>query len=143
MQLPKRRCSSAGCPRYALAKGSHCVLCQKLIDSRRGSPSRRGYDEQHRRLRILCFQRDDWKCVDCGWEPDTVRDARAYDLGEPPTDAILAELLDRWHRGQRHLHGDHDVPIQTRPDLRRDLDNYKTRCNECHSAKTMREQHGT
>jgi hypothetical protein len=46
----------------------------------------------------------------------------------------------QWSRGEKHLHGDHDTPIQDRPDLRFDLDNYRTRCNECHSAKTMREQ---
>jgi hypothetical protein len=30
-----------------------------------------------------------------------------------------------------------------RPDLRLDLDNLRTRCNTCHSAKTMRETAST
>jgi hypothetical protein len=71
-----------------------------------------------------------------------VRDCRAYELGEPPTSVILDYLRQQWRRGEKHLHGDHDQPIQQRPDLRRDLDNYRTRCNECHNAKTMREQNG-
>jgi hypothetical protein len=135
--LAKRSCSN-GCGRLA-ENGSRCIPCQKQSEERRSSPRQRGYDKDHRRLRIQCFQRDGWRCVDCGWEPDVVRDCRTYQLPEPPTDVILSELRARWQRGVRHLHGDHDTPIEERPDLRLDLDNYRTRCNECHSAKTMRE----
>ena len=71
-----------------------------------------------------------------------MRGARAYGLDEPATDVILAELRERWRLGLKHLHGDHDVPIDRRPDLRLDLDNYRTLCNECHSVKTLREQRG-
>jgi 5-methylcytosine-specific restriction endonuclease McrA len=77
--------------------------------------------------------------VDCGWEPDVVRDSRTYGLDSPPISIILEELRQQWHQGKRHLHGDHDIPIEERPDLRLDLDNYRTRCNECHSAKTIKE----
>jgi hypothetical protein len=66
--------------------------------------------------------------------------SRTYGLEEPPTSVILEELRKRWHANLRHLHGDHDVPIEQRPDLRLDLDNYKTRCNECHAAKTLIER---
>jgi hypothetical protein len=135
--LPKRNCSN-GCGRQAEG-GGRCAPCQKQTDQRRGSPTQRGYDKDHRRLRIQCFQRDNWRCVDCGWEPDVIRDCRIYQLDEPPIQVILDELRARWQRNDRHLHGDHDTPIQDRPDLRLDLDNYKTRCNECHSAKTIRE----
>ncbi|MGI8746321.1 MAG: HNH endonuclease [Bryobacteraceae bacterium] len=106
---------------------------------RRGTPLERGYDAHHRRLRVLCFQRDGWRCVDCGWEPDLSADFRRFDLGDPPTDRVLAELRDRHNRGERHLHADHQVPIAERPDLRLDLDNLKTRCDACHRAKTNRE----
>jgi len=139
MRLPKRSCSTPRCGNMAAA-GGRCAPCQRLFDSRRLSPHRRGYDADHEKLRILCFERDHWRCVDCGWEPDIVREFREYKLGDPPTDIILAELRERWHRGDRHLHGDHDVAIQARPDLRLHLDNYRARCNKCHAAKTMHEQ---
>ena len=73
-----RPCSIPGCS--ALTAGgpcqSHRVARQREHDVRRGSSCDRGYDAYHRRLRILCFQRDDWRCVDCGWEPDIVADCR-------------------------------------------------------------------
>jgi 5-methylcytosine-specific restriction enzyme A len=146
MRLAKRACSTPGCAGLA-ENGPRCEACKKLQDrvyeSRRGSPWRRGYDDVHQRLRIQCFQRDGWRCVDCGWEPDVIREARLYGLPEPPTDVILRELRQRFNRDDVHLHGDHDIPIEQRPDLRLDLDNYRTRCNRCHSAKTMRELKGT
>jgi 5-methylcytosine-specific restriction endonuclease McrA len=142
VRLPKRPCKTVGCPFFAVA-GGRCTACVRLANIGRGSPSRRGYDEKHRTLRVLAFQRDKWRCIECGWEPDTVRDSRAYGLGEPPTDAILEELRLRRLRNDRHLHGDHEASIATRPDLRHDLDNYRTLCNTCHSAKTLREQRGS
>ncbi|HMF62991.1 MAG TPA: HNH endonuclease [Edaphobacter sp.] len=137
MRLPKRSCSN-GCGRLTEG-GGRCPECKRQQSQRRGSSYAQGYDATHQRLRIQCFQRDGWRCVDCGFEPDVVRDARTYGLDEPPTSVILAELKERWTRGDVHLHGDHDVPVEERPDLRRDLDNYRTRCSRCHSAKTMRE----
>ena len=99
----------------------------------------RGYDVYHRRLRVLCFIRDGWRCVDCGWEPDIVRLCRENGLDLPPTWRILRELRDRFADGLTHLHADHQIPIAERPDLRLDLDNLRTRCDRCHRAKTMRE----
>lgn len=109
------------------------------IDANRPTAKERGYDVAHRKLRILCFQRDNWKCIDCGWEPDIVRGCREAGLDSPPTDLILRELASRRVANQQHLHGDHQIPIRRDPDLRLALDNYATRCNICHSAKTMRE----
>ena len=68
-----------------------------------------------------------------------VRDFRNFGLGQPPTHQVLAELKERFGQGERHLHADHQLTIESRPDLRLDLDNLRTRCNTCHSAKTMRE----
>jgi 5-methylcytosine-specific restriction enzyme A len=145
MRLPKRSCSTPGCGKLT-DKGPRCVSCQRKNsrqqDARRASPWKRGYNDDHNRLRVLCFQRDGWRCVDCGWEPDIVRDARVYELDDPSTDDVLAALRSAYRRGGQHLHGDHDTPIEQRPDLRLDLDNYRTRCNRCHSAKTMRETQG-
>ena len=136
-----RPCSIPGCPE--LTPGGPCEqhrrARQREHDERRGTSAERGYDADHRRLRILCFQRDGWRCVDCAWEPDIVRVFREAELGDPPTDRVLDELRDRHNRGDRHLHADHQIPIAERPDLRLDLDNLRTRCDGCHGAKTMRE----
>jgi 5-methylcytosine-specific restriction endonuclease McrA len=111
----------------------------KQRDERRGTSAQRGYDAAHRRLRVLCFIRDEWRCVDCGWEPNLVTDFRLFDLGPPPVEQVLAELRERFSQGEKHLHADHQIPIHDRPDLRLSLDNLRTRCNACHGAKTMRE----
>jgi len=136
-----RPCSVPCCPE--LTPGGRCEFHRRQVqreqDMRRGTTAERGYDADHRRLRILCFQRDRWRCVDCGWEPVIVADFRRFELGDPPTDRILAELRDRHNRKERHLHADHQIPISERPDLRLDLANLRTRCDGCHNAKTMRE----
>jgi 5-methylcytosine-specific restriction enzyme A len=140
-----RPCPIPGCSE--LTSGGPCEqhrrARQREHDERRGSSRDRGYDADHRRLRVLCFQRDGWRCVDCGWEPDIVADFRRFELGDPPTDKVLAELRDSHNRGDRHLHADHQIPIAERPDLRLDLDNLRTRCDGCHRAKTQRECTGT
>jgi 5-methylcytosine-specific restriction endonuclease McrA len=65
-------------------------------------------------------------------------DFRRFELGPPPVEQVLAELRERFRRGEKHLHADHQIPIEERPDLRLVLDNLRTRCNTCHNAKTMR-----
>ena len=72
-----------------------------------------------------------------------MKDFRQFELGTPPVEQVLAELRERFSQGERHLHADHQIPIAVRPDLRLDLDNLRTRCNTCHSAKTMRETAST
>ena len=89
-----RPCSTPGCGE--LGAGGPCELHrrrrQREEDDRRGSSTARGYDASHRRLRILCFERDDWRCVDCDWEPDIIRDCREAGLESPPTAEVLTEL---------------------------------------------------
>jgi 5-methylcytosine-specific restriction endonuclease McrA len=89
---------------------------------------------------VSCFQRDAWRCVDCGWEPDIVADCRRFELGDPPFYKVLDELRQRLNRGEQHLHADHQIPIAVRPDLRLALDNLQTLCDRCHNRKTRREQ---
>ena len=136
-----RPCTFPRCPE--LTSGGPCESHrrerQREHDKRRGTATERGYDEHHRRLRVLCFERDGWRCVDCAWEPDIVKVFREAGLGQPSTDRVLAELRDSFNRGERHLHADHEIPIAERPDLQRDLENMRTRCDACHRAKTMRE----
>lgn len=143
--LPGRSCSTPGCS-GSVTRSSYCAACrifrQKLFDSHRLSPIERGYDGAHRRLRLLAFERDGWTCVDCGWQPSVVKQCHEVGLPMPPQDVILDELRLAKNRKERHLHADHQIPIEQRPDLRLDLNNYRTRCSVCHSAKTMRELKG-
>ena len=142
MRLAGRSCSTLGCS-AAATTGSRCEACRKVWqerqDRRRGSPTERGYDQAHQALRIAAFQRDGWTCVDCGWKPEIIRQCEEFELGEPPLAEVLAALRTAHNRGEKHLHGDHVIPIEDRPDLRLELSNYGTRCNECHGAKTLRE----
>lgn len=139
--LPLQPCRRPGCS--TLCESGYCAVHRKQIakrrDGQRGTTAERGYDADHRRLRVLCFVRDEWRCVDCGWEPNVVTDFRRFELGNPPVEQVLAELRERFHQGETHLHADHQIPIEVRPDLRLELDNLRTRCNGCHSVKTMRE----
>ena len=122
-----------------MCESGYCAVHRRQQEQQRGTTAERGYGADHRALRLLCFQRDEWRCVDCGWEPNVVVDFRNFGLGSPPADQVLAELRDRFARNERHLHMDHQIPITIRPDLRLSLDNLRTRCNSCHRAKTFRE----
>jgi 5-methylcytosine-specific restriction endonuclease McrA len=136
-----RPCSTPGCPELTLGGpcAQHRRARQREHDERRGTSTQRGYDAEHRRLRVLCFQRDCWRCVDCSWEPEIVRVFREAGLGFPPVQVVLDQLRRAFARDDRHLHADHQIPIEDRPELRLDLDNLRTRCDACHRAKTRRE----
>jgi 5-methylcytosine-specific restriction endonuclease McrA len=136
--LPKRPCHWPGC-KALCDEEAYCAEHRRQQDERRGTSAERGYDADHRRLRVLCFQRDEWRCTDCGFEPTIVADFRRFGMGTPPVEPVLTELRQRFSLGERHLHADHQIPITVRPDLRLDLDNMRTRCNSCHSAKTLKE----
>ena len=138
---PKRTCNVPGCG--VLIDGeSYCPEHRRRQDKQRGTSASRGYDTDHRRLRLICFERDAWRCVECGWEPDIVADCRRFELGDPPAEKVLVELRQRFSRGERHLHADHRVPIALQPDLRLVLENLQTLCDACHNRKTLQEKDG-
>src|ERR1039457_721062 len=89
-----RPCTTPGCPE--LTPGGPCEqhrrARQREHDVRRGTSVERGHDADHCRLRVLCFQRDRWRCVDCGWEPEIVSVFREAGLGVPPAPEVLDEL---------------------------------------------------
>jgi 5-methylcytosine-specific restriction endonuclease McrA len=62
--------------------------------------------------------------------------------GMPATEQILKELRARYHNGEKHLHADHIIDVESRRDLRLDLDNMATRCNDCHRIKTTNSRKG-
>jgi 5-methylcytosine-specific restriction endonuclease McrA len=136
---PLHACAEPGCP--ALVRGSsRCPRHAPRPDEKRGTPVERGYDIHHKRLRLLCFERDGWRCVDCGFIPDIVDLYRRLNLGMPAQEKILKELRVRCNNGDRHLHADHIVPIAEQPGLRLELSNLATRCDQCHRVRTMRQQ---
>jgi len=140
---PQRSCNAPGCG-LLCDGGSYCPRHKRETsrqhDQQRGNSAIRGYDADHRKLRVLCFQRDAWRCSECGWEPEIVADFRCCELGDAPAADVLEELRQRRRRGERHLHADHRIPIAVRPDLRLVLDNLQTLCDGCHSRKTLRER---
>jgi 5-methylcytosine-specific restriction enzyme A len=148
--LPKRPCSyPGGCPNLVEQDAGAEARCPEhqrkqaqQQQQQRGKTAERGYDAHHKRLRVACFVRDGWTCVDCGWQPELVRVFAEAALGTPPVDRVLDELRAEFASKRRHLHADHEIPIEDRPELRLVLSNYRTRCNVCHSAKTAKEDGG-
>src|ERR1041385_660518 len=86
-----RPCATPGC--HALVTSGHCDAHRNQRDRvQRGTSTARGYDAAFRKLRVLCFARDSWRCVDCGWEPEVVRICREHGISMPPPAVILEEL---------------------------------------------------
>jgi hypothetical protein len=134
--LAARACATPSCRNPA--RKARCTECERKQQEARGTTTQRGYDADHQSLRIIAFQRDCWRCQDCGWRPQLIVDCESYGIDEPPLDVILAWLRDEYNRGNRHLQADHIVPIEVRPELRTSLDNYATLCNLCHNEKSRR-----
>ena len=136
---PKRPCSQPGCPE--LVQHGRCASHARIVEQRRGNSTKRGYGSAHKALRIQCFERDEWRCVACSWEPKIVQEFKFCGL-DAPTDKILDQLRVAFGRNERHLHADHIQRIEVRPDLASDLSNMQTLCNSCHSVKTLAETNG-
>ncbi len=139
--LPLRSCSEVGCANLVECGkcASHKRVIWRLLARQSGTSTERGYDAKHRKMRVSCFVRDEWKCVDCGWKPDILSDFHRFGLGEPPVERILAELSQNFRARKIHLVADHIIPIQVRPDLRLELSNLQTLCDKCHNRKTLEE----
>ena len=90
--------------RIMLCESGYCAVHRRQIAKRRarrrGTSAECGYDAHHRQLRVLCFIRDEWRCMDCGWEPTVVTDFRQFELGTPPVEHVLAELRERFRQGR-------------------------------------------
>jgi 5-methylcytosine-specific restriction endonuclease McrA len=145
--LPKRSCIEPGCSAVAAAGSSRCSVhtraaqqaSQRFYDDQRGTTVERGYDGDHRRLRVTCFERDGWRCVKCGWMPPGCFQAQGFGP-DIIREQALEELRVAFAAGERHLHMDHVVPSTERGDLRLDLSNVQTLCSLCHARKTMAER---
>ena len=120
-----------------------CSACSRnkarRQDERRGTSTERGYDADWRIIRIRAFERDGWRCVDCGWRPEIVEMYERIGAGVPETLLVMEELRARQQAGGLHLQGDHIQTIADRPDLRLDVGNVASRCSVCHSRRTARE----
>lgn len=138
---PLKQCAEYHCP--ALVQSGRCPQHQKAKykrqDANRGTPTERGYGPAHQILRVQCFIRDGWRCVECDWEPELVRVCRENDLPTPAPATLLAILRERYNAGQRHLHADHIRTIREAPELARDLGNMATMCDKCHRRKSRNE----
>jgi len=130
----KKQCTEQGCARLTEG-GGKCPSCRTAADTARGTTAERGYARGWERVRLVCFIRDQWRCVDCKWEPDIVRMCREAGLPRPPADRILNELRLRFADGRTHLHADHLRTVEQAPELRLDLDNLRTRCNHCNVSR--------
>jgi len=135
---PLQPCSEPRC--WRVSDESRCPIHRRKAQARAGTTTEQGYGQDHKRMRLLCFERDAWRCVKCKWEPDIVSDYREAGLGVPPTAAVLEELRVRYHAKRRHLHADHIVPVEVRRELRLDLSNMQTLCDLCHAKKTNAER---
>jgi 5-methylcytosine-specific restriction protein A len=134
---PPRLCR---CGEVYVGKCSACSRRKsRTQDERRGTSTERGYDADWRNLRIYCFERDGWRCVDCGWRPELVEMYERIGAGVPDTLLVMEELRARQQAGGLHLQGDHIQTIADRPDLRLDVGNIATRCSRCHAKRTARE----
>ncbi len=138
MPMASPRPCSAACA-VLVYGGGQCPAHRLQYEQQRGSPDQRGYDAAWRVIRLHALRRDGWQCVQCAWQPDIVINCQVHGL-ELPERAVLAELSERRRRNMTHLQVDHIRTVEAQPQLRLDLDNLRTLCSRCHSARTMRDR---
>jgi 5-methylcytosine-specific restriction endonuclease McrA len=138
---PAAACRQQGCPRTTRNGfcDEHRRERYRAQDEQRGTSTERGYTGAYRVLRLQAFARDEWRCIECGWEPDLVKLFRRANAGFPAAHQLLEELRIRHNAGDVHLHCDHRIPIEERANLRLSLPNLQTLCSSCHARKTLRE----
>ena len=108
----KKICKHPGCSELIDVGQAYCAkhrIDQREYDRRRGSPSKRGYDDRWERLRKLYLHANPL-CEDC-LEQDTV---------------TLAEQVH------------HKRKVSEHPELRLCWDNLRALCAPCHSKRTAR-----
>ena len=138
----RQRLRYSAMPMQPTRMGGHTGSPSSSLRFPRAKTAVRGYDADHRAMRVPCFVRDQWTCKQCGWRPDVVRECSELKI-QAPVDEILKELRKRYAARGIHLHADHIEQVDQRPDLRLDLSNYQTLCNCCHTRKTVREHGGS
>jgi hypothetical protein len=79
--MTKRTCPIPGCPALIPTTARYCPTHAREYEARRGTPTQRGYDRAHRRLRRQWQDRIDSghsiRCVTCGIMVKGI----AWDLG--------------------------------------------------------------
>jgi 5-methylcytosine-specific restriction endonuclease McrA len=124
----------------------HTQKQKRLYESERrergGTTKQRGYAGDWPRLRLQAFVRDEWRCRQCGWEPNVVRECRLAGVDAPPADVIQRELAANLARGEPYLIGDHIKPSRGDSAKHHDLDNVQTLCDRCHGHKSSLERQG-
>jgi len=137
-----RPCATPGCSELVSSGrcAKHTVDHRQRYEQHRGTTAERGYDADHKRLRLQCFIRDGWACQSCGWTLPMMTVLREARVPLPAPSVMLDALAKEFAAGRRHLHADHRLTIAEHPELRLDLDNLQTLCNQCHSRKTQCER---
>lgn len=136
--MPAKLCQFGGgqCPDDALP-GGYCQAHTRRKFTR-DKEVRKHYGSQHKRLRIMAFRRDEWRCTSCGWIPKCIRLHLEFmdQLSFPSEEQIMEELTALYHRGDNHLQADHIQDVETHPELAQNLENYRTLCRDCHALVT-------
>lgn len=80
----RRRCPARGCPQLVPAGTRYCPTHLREYDTRRGTPTQRGYDATHRAERTSWAKRiAAGECPICPRCHRPITNPHAFDLGHP------------------------------------------------------------